>query len=54
MPQYLARNRIELSGVDGSPLAGVVAIMLPPKLDSNGPPVVSVPALAERTHGNGG
>ena len=55
-PQHFARNRIEVSGPDGSPLAGVVAIMLPPKQDGNGgqlPTVTVAPALEERTHGNG-
>jgi hypothetical protein len=30
-PQYYARNRIEISGPDGAPLAGAVAIYLPKK-----------------------
>jgi hypothetical protein len=57
LPMEFGRNRIELSGPGGSPLAGVVAIMLPPKQDGNGGqlPAVSVSALAERNaDGNGG
>lgn len=52
-PEHFARNRLEVTGADGSPLAGVVAIMLPPKADSL--PAVTVPALREgRPNGNGG
>jgi hypothetical protein len=41
-PQYFGRARLEVTGADGAPLAGVVAIMLPPKQDGNAPPAVSV------------
>jgi len=56
-PEHFARNRIEVSGPDGAPLAAAVAIFLPQKQDSNGGhlPAVNAPALlAERTaNGNG-
>lgn len=52
-PQHFAVSRqlLEVSGPNGSPLAGVVAVMLPPKQDSL--PAVTVPALAERNNGSG-
>jgi hypothetical protein len=53
VPEF-AGNRLELSGPDGAPLAGVVAVMLPPKVDT-GLPALTVPALEERSlNGNGG
>ena len=53
-PEYFSKSRIEVSGPNGAPLAGIVAILLPPKQDGNGSPVITVPALAlaERS-GNG-
>ena len=53
-PQDFAKNRLEITGANGAPLLGAVAIFLPQKQDGNGSPVVTVPTLAERTHGNGG
>jgi hypothetical protein len=53
MPEHFAKNRLEISGVDGGPVAGCVAILLPPKTDGNGSPAVTVAELAERTDGNG-
>jgi hypothetical protein len=55
-PEHFAKNRVEVTGADGGPLAGVVSIMLPPKTDGNGGglPVVTVPALAERTEDGAG
>jgi hypothetical protein len=52
LPSEYGRQRLELTGANGSPLAGTVAIVLPQKVD-NGPPVVTVPALEERTNANG-
>ena len=53
-PEHFAKNRLEVTGADGGPLAGVVAIMLPPKTDGNGSPVVTVSELTERSpNGNG-
>jgi hypothetical protein len=53
-PEYFSKSRIEVSGPNGAPLAGVVAIVLPPKQDGNGSPVITVPALTEGRHnGNG-
>ena len=48
-PEFFARNRIEVSGPDGAPVAATIAVFLPQKMDSNGngSPVVSVPALME-------
>jgi hypothetical protein len=54
LPQFFAKTRLEVSGPDGVPLSGIVAICLPPKADSN--PAVTVGpglALAERTHASG-
>jgi len=54
--EYFCKNRIEVTGADGSPLAGAIALYLPQKQDSNGAqlPAVSVPPLlAERNHGDG-
>ncbi len=56
LPEFFAKNRVEVTGADGAPLAGVVSIMLPPKLgNGDEPPVVTAAALlAERTEsGNG-
>ena len=36
LPESFARNRIELTGPDGSPLAGAIALYLPQKQDGNG------------------
>ena len=50
------RQRLELSGPDGSPLAGTIAVLSSAKQDSNGGqlPAVTVPALTERSRdGNG-
>lgn len=40
MPELFAKNRLEVTGAGGAPLAGVVAIVLPPKTDGNGSPAV--------------
>ena len=41
---YFSRQRIELTGVDGAPLAGLVAVYLPQKDgDGNGSPLVTAP-----------
>ena len=55
LPAEYGRNRLEVTGADGSPLAGMVAICLPPKQDDNGNalPAVTVPALEERNNGSG-
>jgi len=37
-PEHFAKNRIEVSGPDGAPLAGVVAVYLPQKDGHNGEP----------------
>ena len=51
-PEYFSKSRIEVSGPNGAPLAGIVAILLPPKQD--GSPVITVPALAlAERNGNG-
>lgn len=47
-PQHFARNRIEISGADGSPLAVGIGIYLPQKDgDANGTPVVTVDTVKE-------
>ena len=40
-PELFARNRIEVTGADGSPLAAAVAIYLPQK-DNNSQPAIEV------------
>lgn len=56
-PQHFAVSRqlLEVSGPGGSPLAGLVAVVLPQKQDTQ-PAVTVAPALAlaERNNGNGG
>lgn len=52
-PQHFAVSRqlLEVTGPNGGPLGGAVAIMLPPKLES---PIVNVPALTQGSrNGNG-
>jgi hypothetical protein len=46
-PQHFARSRLEISGLDGSPLAGAVAVYLPKKDDVNGKPVVTVDTITK-------
>jgi hypothetical protein len=47
-PSHFARNRIEISGADGSPLAVGIGIYLPQKDgDANGTPVVTVDTVKE-------
>jgi|GEM_PF-1871918 len=41
-PQFYARNRIEITGADGAPLAGSVAVYLPQKDGGAGEPVVTM------------
>jgi len=43
-PQHFARNRIEVTGADGSPLAGTVGIYLPQKQDTGEPAPITVGA----------
>jgi transposase-like protein len=43
-PQHFARNRIEVSGVDGSPLTAAIAVYLPQK---NGGPATEVQVIAD-------
>ncbi len=51
-PEAFARNRIEVTGADGAPLAGAVAIYLPRKDgDANGAPTVTVNARKEIENG---
>jgi hypothetical protein len=49
-PQFYARNRIELTGADGAPLAGTIAVYLPQK---DGARVVTLDAMKEVENGNG-
>ncbi len=46
-PQAFARNRLEVTGADGSPLVGAIAVCLPAKKDSNGSSVVTVAPARE-------
>lgn len=39
-PQHFARNRIEITGVDGQPLAGAIAVYLPQKDDDQLKPLL--------------
>jgi hypothetical protein len=42
-PEHFARQRMELTGADGAPLSGAVAIYLPRKDgDTNGSPVITM------------
>jgi hypothetical protein len=53
-PQFYARNRIELTGADGAPLAGTIAVYLPQKDGANnGARVVTLNAVKEVENGNG-
>ena len=40
-PQHFARNRIEISGVDGAPLTGTIQIILPAKDGATPPEVIT-------------
>jgi hypothetical protein len=47
-PGAYARNRLEVTGADGAPLAGAVAVYLPQKDgDPNGKPVVTVDTITK-------
>jgi hypothetical protein len=46
-PQHFARNRIEITGADGSPLAGAIAVYLPKKDGDTSEPPVTVDATKE-------
>jgi hypothetical protein len=46
-PGAYARNRLEVTGADGAPLAGAVAVYLPQKDDVNGKPVVTVDTITK-------
>ena len=54
-PQHFAKNRLEISGPDGAPLAAGVTLYLPTKTSAavDASVVVDAPALAERGNGNG-
>jgi hypothetical protein len=41
-PQFFAKTRVELTGADGSPLIGAIAVYLPAKQGGNGSPLVTV------------
>ena len=51
-PEHFAKNRIELTGADGSPLTGAVAVYLPQKDGGDGSPVVTVDTVKEIANGN--
>ena len=50
-PESFARNRIEVTGADGQPLTGGVAVYLPQKDGGNGSPVVTVDTVKEIANG---
>jgi hypothetical protein len=51
-PEHFSRQKIEVTGADGAPLTGAVAIYLPRKDgDTNGSPVVNVNPAKELTDG---
>ena len=49
-PQHFARNRIEVTGADGAPLTGAIALYLPQK---DGGQVVTLDTAKEIQNGNG-
>jgi hypothetical protein len=53
--QYFARNRIEVTGADGAPLTGAIAVYLPQKDNGHGgrPVVTTVESRKELSNGNG-
>ncbi|HLX73035.1 MAG TPA: hypothetical protein VKV04_25700 [Verrucomicrobiae bacterium] len=53
-PQYFARNRIEVTGANGAPLTGAIAVYLPQKDGENGGArVITVDARKELPNENG-
>jgi transposase-like protein len=52
-PAHFARNRIEVTGADGAPLTGAIALYLPQKDGNGGAHVVTVDAMKEVENGNG-
>jgi hypothetical protein len=50
-PEHFSRQRIEVSGADGAPLTGAIAIYLPRKDGSNGDPVMTVEPAKELSNG---
>lgn len=53
LPEHFAKNRIEVTGADGSPLGASVAIFLPQK-DDGTKPAIDVNQTKELENGNSG